>query len=36
MIRSQVQFVDQDRVLDGDIARVVELIRKRLIKVPEA
>ena len=35
VVRSKVPFLDQDRSLDGDIARVKELIKRRLIVLPE-
>ena len=34
-VRSQLPFADEDRPMDGDIRKVSELIKKRLIPVPE-
>ena len=34
-IRSQVGFMEQDRPLDDDVARVKEMIKNRLIRIPE-
>ena len=34
-IRGEVSFVEEDRPLDGDIRKVTELIKKRLIPLPE-
>lgn len=33
-VRSEVAFVDQDRPLDSDIAKVTEMIKKRLVALP--
>lgn len=34
-VRKEVLFLENDRPLDGDIARISELIRTRLIPIPE-
>jgi histidine ammonia-lyase len=34
IIRREVPFVEEDRPLDGDIKKVTELIKKRLIPLP--
>ncbi len=34
-VRKEVPFLENDRPLDGDIARISELIRTRLIPIPE-
>ena len=34
-VRSVVSFAEQDRPMDGDISQVVELIKRRLIPLPE-
>jgi phenylalanine ammonia-lyase len=34
-VRSEVTFLDEDRPLDRDIAKVGELIQKRLIPLPD-
>jgi phenylalanine ammonia-lyase len=34
-IRREVSFVEEDRPLDADIRKVTELIKKRLIPLPE-
>jgi phenylalanine ammonia-lyase len=34
-IRSQVEFMAEDRPLDSDVVRVKEMIKVRFIKVPE-
>jgi histidine ammonia-lyase len=34
-VRDQVSFADEDRPMDGDIREISELIKKRLIPVPE-
>lgn len=35
-VRSKVAFVDQDRPLDSDIAKVTEMIKNRLLAFPQA
>jgi phenylalanine ammonia-lyase len=35
IIRHEVSFVEEDRPLDGDIKKVTELIKKRLVPLPE-
>jgi phenylalanine ammonia-lyase len=34
-VRTEVSFLENDRPLDGDIARISELIQTRLIPIPE-
>ena len=34
-VRKQVAFMERDRPLENDIAKVKEMIKKQLIKIPE-